>query len=288
MRMAPYSVSEAFAGIRRAPVLTGLSAAMVGLALFVVGLFGLATYNLQLALDTVEERVEVVAFIRDGTPREEVDLGRRRLEEISAVSRVRYIDKEEALRIAREDLPEIGELTLDLEVNPFPASFEIQLAEGTRSSETVEAIADDARTLPFVEEVRYGQEWIEDLFLLRRIGAVASAVIGGAFAVVAALIIGTAIRIAIFARRDEIEIMQLVGATRWFIRKPFLLEGALTGLMGGLLATGLTWLSFWTVNDFLFEIAWLPWEWLGLGILTGVLFGSAASGLALRRHLRGV
>ncbi|MFP3948587.1 MAG: cell division protein FtsX, partial [Longimicrobiales bacterium] len=268
-----------------APVLTGLSAAMVGLALLVVGLFGLATYNLRLALETVEQRVEVVAFIRDGTSREEVDVGRRQLEEIPAVSRVRYVDKEEALRIAREDLPEIGELTTDLEVNPFPASFEIQLAEGARSSETVQAIADDARILPFVEEVRYGQEWVEDLFLLRRIGAAASAIIGGAFAVVAALIIGTAIRIAIFARRDEIEIMQLVGATRWFIRKPFLLEGALTGLMGGLLAVGLTRLAYWAVDEFLFSIAWLPWEWLGLGIVGGVLFGSAASGLALRRHL---
>ncbi|MDX1566993.1 MAG: permease-like cell division protein FtsX [Longimicrobiales bacterium] len=283
--MAPYSVSEAFAAIRRAPVLTGLSAAMVGLALLVVGLFGLATYNLRLALETVEQRVEVVAFIRDGTPREEVDLGRRQLQEIPAVSRVRYVDKEEALRIAREDLPEIGELTTDLEVNPFPASFEIQLAEGSRSSETVQAIADDARTLPFVEEVRYGQEWVEDLFLLRRIGAVASAIIGGAFAVVAALIIGTAIRIAVFARRDEIEIMQLVGATRWFIRKPFLLEGALTGLIGGLVALGLTGLAYWAVDEFLFSIEWLPWEWLGLGILAGVLFGAAASGLALRRHL---
>lgn len=288
MIVAPYSVTEAFAAIRRAPVLTGLSAAMVGLALLVVGLFGLATYNLRLALESVEERVEVVAFIRDGTSREEVDVGRKQLEAISVVRRVRYVDKEEALRIAREDLPEIGELASDLEVNPFPASYEIELAEESRSTEAVEEIARDARTLPFVEEVRYGQEWVEDLFLLRRIGAVASAVIGGAFAVVAALIIGTAIRIAIFARRDEIEIMQLVGATHWFIRRPFLLEGALTGFMGGLLAVGLTWLAYWAVDGFLFDIAWLPWAWIGMGLLAGILFGSVASGLALRRHLGGV
>lgn len=286
--MAPYSVREAFAAIRRAPVLTGLSAAMVGLALLVVGLFGLATYNLRLALESVEERVEVVAFIRDGTTRAEVDVGREQLEAISAVRQVRYVNKEEALRIARDELPEIGELASDLAVNPFPASYQIELAEESRSTEAVEEIAEDARTLPFVEEVRYGQEWVADLFLLRRIGAVASTVIGGAFAVVAALIIGTAIRIAIFARRDEIEIMQLVGATHWFIRKPFLLEGALTGLIGGGLAIGLTWLGYWTVDRFLFEIAWLPWEWLGLGLLAGVLFGSAASGIALRRHLGGV
>lgn len=284
--MAPYAIREAFAAFRRAPLLTGLSAGMVGLALFVVGLFTLAAYNLRQALSTVEERVEVVAYVRDGTPRSEVEQARGQIVAMPAVEGVLYVSKEEALQTARTELPEIGELSSDLEVNPFPASLQIRLAEGSRSAEAVEEIADDLTAFPFVEEVRYGREWVEKLFLIRRIGAVTATVIGGAFAVVAALIIGTAIRIAIFARRDEIQIMRLVGATHGFIRRPFLLEGGITGLLGGLLAAALTWLSYWAVNRFLFTIEWIPVEWLLGGLAAGIVFGAVSSGLALRRHLQ--
>lgn len=284
----PYTLREAFAALRRAPVLTGLSAMMVALALFVVGLFGLVAHNLRVALATVEQRVEVVAYLRDGTPSAAVEEARRQLEALDAVEEVRYVSKDEALRIARTDLPEIAEISSDLEVNPFPASLEVRLASGSRSNETVRSVADDVAVLPFVEDVRYGREWVERLFTIRRIGAVTAGILGGAFALVATLIIGTAIRIAIFARRDEIEIMRLVGATHGFIRRPFLVEGALTGLVGGLLAVGMTWISYWTVDRYLFEIEWIPAEWLLAGIAGGAAFGAIASGLAVRRHLSGV
>jgi cell division transport system permease protein len=103
---------------------------------------------------------------------------------------------------------------------------------------------------------------------------------------VAALIIGTAIRIAVFARRDEISIMQLVGATNGYIRRPFLLEGAITGLLGGLLAALLTWGMHQAVYHFLFTLEWIPQAWVLGGIGAGVLFGVLASGLAVRRYLR--
>ncbi len=286
--MASYTVREALSAFRRAPTLTGLSAAMVGLALFVIGLFGIAAHNLRLALTTVEERVEVVAFVRDGTPTDQVDQARRQIEDFPPVLAVRFVSKEDAMQIARTELPEIANISGELEVNPFPASLEIQLREGSRSSEVVQELAEDVAVYPFVEDVRYGREWVERLFLVRRVGGVTAAVLGGAFAVVAALIIGTAIRIAIFARRDEIQIMRLVGATNGFIRRPFVLEGAITGLLGGLLALLLTWLSFWTVDRYLFEIQWIPTAWVASGIAGAVVFGAAASALAVRRHLRGV
>jgi cell division transport system permease protein len=107
-----------------------------------------------------------------------------------------------------------------------------------------------------------------------------------AFAVVAAIIIGTALRIAIFARREEIYIMRLVGARDGFIRRPFLLEGALAGLLGGLLALALTWGTYQLVTRFLFQdVAWIPPLWAGAGLAAGIIFGVASSSLAVRRHL---
>ena len=281
-----HALREAIAAFQRAPVLTGLSSAMVGLALYVVGLFGLATYNLQLALSSVEERVEVAVYLRDDARQSEIDLALTELAAIPEVRSVSFVSKRDALDRARADLPEFGELFADLEVNPLPQSLEVELRPGERSPEVVERVSAAASAYPFVEDVRYGREWVDKLFTLRRIGAATTLVLGSAFAVVAALIIGTALRIAVFARRDEIYIMRLVGATSGFVRRPFLLEGAIAGLLGGVLAWILTYATYRGVYSYLFEVAWLPTEWIALGLAGGGIFGAVSSALAIRRHLK--
>lgn len=281
-----YAFREALAAFRRAPVLTGLSSAMVGLALFVVGLFALATYNLQLALSAIEERVEVVVYLRDDARQSEIDLLLTELSNFDEVRLVSYVSKREALERARTELPEFGELFLNSEVNPLPQSLEVALRPGSRNPEVVEKIAFAAEGYPFVEDAQYGEEWVDRLFALRRIGAASAAVLGIAFALVAALIIGTALRIAIFARRDEIYIMRLVGAKNSFIRRPFLLEGAMAGLAGGLLAWGLSYATYRGVYAYLFEVAWVPGSWVLAGLAAGTAFGAFSSALAIRRHLR--
>lgn len=283
-----HAVREALAAIRRAPLLTVLSAAMVALALYVVGLFALATYNLHEALGRVEERVEVVIYLRDDARAEEIDLLTSELEAMDEVVAVRYFSKDQALDRARSDLPEFEDLFVDLDVNPLPASLEADLAAGFRSPTGVARVADRAGIYPFVEDVRYGRDWVDRLYLLRRIGAIATAILGTAFGVVAALIIATAVRIALFARKEEIYVMRLVGATNGFIRRPFLLEGALTGMIGGAVAAGLTYASSVAMGRVIFRIEWIPLEWVVAGIAGGGLFGLVASGFAIRRYLREV
>ncbi len=284
----PYTVREAAAAFRRAPVLTGLSSAMIGLALFVVGLFGLAAHNLRLALETIEERVEIVAYLRDGALTEDIALADREISSLPEVLAVEFVTKEEALLKAQRELPEFNNVFADLDVNPLPASLEIQLRPGNQNPTTVARVADYASEYPFVEDVQFGREWVDKLFTLRRMGAVTAMILGGGFAAVAALIIGTAVRIAIFARRDEIKIMQLVGARDSFIRRPFLLEGAVTGTMGGALAIALTWATHQAVFRYLFSISWIPAGWVASGLAAGAVFGILSSSLAVRRYLREV
>jgi cell division transport system permease protein len=282
----PSALRDAVAAFRRAPLLTGLSALMVGLALFVLGIFSLAAYNLKVALSAVEERVEVVAYLREDVRPVDVQAAIQGLSDIQGVEEVRYVSKADALQRARTQLPEIAEVSGDLEVNPFPASLEVRFLSGSRAEESVEAVAAAAEELPFVEDVRYGREWVERLFLLRRIGAITAFTLGGAFAVVAAVIIGSAIRIAVFARREEIYVMRLVGARNGLIRRPFLLEGAATGLLGGALAGLLTWFTYFALNRFFFRLDWIPGSWIVAGITVGTLFGAASSSLAVHRYLR--
>ncbi|MEZ4417855.1 MAG: permease-like cell division protein FtsX [Gemmatimonadota bacterium] len=284
----PYALREALAAFRRAPLLTGLSAAMVGMALFVVGIFSLVAFNLREALVGLEERVQIVAYLRDDARALDVTLSQDQLRRRPEVDEVRLVTKDQALARARADLPEFGDAFVGLEENPLPASLEIRLKEAFRTEDAIEEIAHEAALYPFVEDVQFGQEWVERLFLLRRIAGFTTLFLGAAFALVAALIIGTAIRIAIFARRDEISIMRLVGATNGFVARPFLLEGAITGLLGGAVALILTVVTHRSIQGFLFELAFIPGSWIVIGLLAGTFFGMASSALALRRYLREV
>lgn len=284
--MASYTVREALTAFRRAPLLTGLSAAMIALSLFVVGLFGVAAHNIRVVLDRVEARVEVVAYLRDDVTHDEIAVLRGEIQKISQVRDVLYVSRQQAMHLARQELDDFQSVLSELDTNPFPASLEISLQPGQRSADAVHRVADVIRGYPFVEDVRYGQDWLDKVYLLRRVAGAAAIVVGGAFAAVAALIIGAAIRLAIFARREEIAIMRLVGATDWFIRRPFLLEGLITGILGAVLALPATYGVFYFLSDSVVELEWMPQTWVVLGILGGALFGTYASSRAVRNHLR--
>lgn len=284
----PHSLREAVAAFRRAPLLVVVSVVAVGLSLFVVGLFGLTAYNIRSALEEIEERVEVVAYLRDDAPQEQVRQAADDIRGLPAVLDVRYVSKTEALATAARELSEFRDLFMGLDVNPLPASYEIRMQPGYRTPEATERLAAQVLAYPFVEDAEFGREWVAKIVSLQRIAAGATLIIGGAFAAVAGIIIATAVRIGVFARREEIEIMRLVGATDGFIRRPFLIEGLLAGLVGGLAAVGLTYLAYHVVNLALIEIVWIPAMWLALTVAVGATYGFAASAVAVRRHLRAI
>lgn len=281
-----YALKEALVAFKRAPLLTALSATMIALSLLVVGLFGIAAFNIRLVLDRVESRVEVIAYLHNDADTRPVQIAQQEIEKMPEVRETRYISRAQALEIAKQELPEFGSLFGSVENNPLPASIEIALQPGQTGPEAVKRVADRVRVYPFVEDVRYGQEWLDKVYLLRRVAGAATLVLGAAFAIVAALIIGAAVRMAIFARRDEISIMRLVGATDAFVRRPFIIEGLITGLAGGVLALVLTRVIFGALSRSLFELAWLPDLWVLAILAAGAVLGGIASSIAVRRHLQ--
>lgn len=281
-----YALKEALVAFRRAPMLTGLSAMMIALSLLVLGLFGIAAYNIRRVLERVESRVEVVAYIRDDADFNTVKLAQGEIEKMPEVRLTRYISRAQAFEMAKQELPEFRTVFSGLDTNPLPASLEIALKPGQHGSESVKKVADRIAVYPFVEDVRYGQEWLDKVYLLRKVAAVTSLVLGGAFALVAALIIGAAVRMAIFARRDEIVIMRLVGATDSFVRRPFIYEGLITGLAGASIALLATYVVFDLMSKSLFQLEWLPDLWVLAILSAGGVLGGIASSIAVRRHLR--
>jgi cell division transport system permease protein len=283
---------EALLSFRRAPLLSALSVTTIAFSLFTVGLFGLVAVNLRQALRGLEERVEIVAYILRGTPSEAIAVASQDIAAFPEVQDVNYVSEEEALQRARTELVEFRDAYRDLQVNPLPASIEIRLKDGFRDAATVERVAQRLRGFGFIDDVRYGREWVQKLDYLRNITGLVGLVIGMAFAAVAVVIIGVTIRLTILQRAREISIMRLVGATNWFIRGPFLLEGALKGLLGGLLSLVLCYAGYLLFRDksggtFAGLVFFRP-EHMVLIVIFGVLLGLAGSLVSVGRHLRHV
>jgi cell division transport system permease protein len=283
---------EALLSFRRAPLLSTLSVTTIAFSLFTLGLFGLVAINLREALRGLEERVEIVAFVLRGTPAETITLATQDIAAFPEVKDVAFVTEEQALARARQELVEFRDAYRDLQVNPLPASIEVRLKEGYRDAENVERVAQRLRGFGFVEDVRFGRDWVRKLDHLRNITGLVGLVIGLAFAAVAVVIIGVTIRLTLLQRAREISVMRLVGATNWFIRGPFLLEGALKGLLGGLLSLLLCFAGYLLFRDssggtFAGLVFFRPEQML-LILVFGLLLGLGGSLVSVGRHLRHV
>lgn len=280
---------EALLSFRRAPVLSGLSITTIAFSLFTIGLFGIVAINLRQALQGLEERVEIVAFIMRGTPAETIAQASQDVAAFPEVQDVTYVSEEQALARARRELVEFRDAYRDLQVNPLPPSLELRLRAGFRDATHVGTVAERLKGFSFIEDVRYGREWIQRLDHLRNLTGVLGLVIGLVFAAVAMVIIGVTIRLTLLQRAREIHIMRLVGATNGFIRGPFLLEGALKGLLGGVLAVALCYGGFvlfrQSATSFNGVIFFEPWQAATI-IGFGMLMGLGGSLISVGRHLR--
>ena len=278
------TVRDASVAFERSPLLTALSVTTIAFSLFAFGLFGLVALNIRSALQQVEERVEIRAFVADGTQAEAIAAAAGDIAAFPEVQSVDLVSKEEALARARKELSEFSDV---FESGVLPASIDVKLKPGFRDPATVARVSDRLKSYPFVDDVRYGEDWLVQLYRLRNIAGVAGLALGLAFAAVSVIIIGATIRMAVLARADEISIMRLVGATDGYIRRPFLLEGFVKGVVGGLLALLLTWMSMHLVDRYLnFHTVFFPAALSALGVAAGALIGVLGSSVAVGRHLR--
>jgi len=282
------TLRESLLTFKRAPLLSALSVTTIAFSLFVLGLFGLVVINLQDALQSVEERVEVVAYLLPGAPIEATAQALKDIEAFPEVQSANYVSEDDALARARAELVELRDVMQELERNPLPASIEVKLKPGFRDADHVSVVAERLRGFGFVDDVRFGRDWVEKLDRLRGLAAAVGIVVGAAFAIVSIIIIGTTIRMAVLQRSREIAIMRLVGATDGFIRRPFLVQGAIKGLLGGLVAVGLSFAAYLIINRYLLKSAFFTNEQAAAIVAFGAVIGLLGSATSVGRHLRRV
>ncbi len=278
------TIRDAVLAVRKAPLLSALSVMTIGFSLFAFSLFGLVAINIRRALEGVEERVEIRAFIADNARIEAVVSVAQEVSRYSEVASSTVVTAEQALARARKELGEFSDV---FEAGVLPASIDIRLKPGFRDPRNVAAVAARVRTIEFIDDVRFGEEWIAQLYRLRNLAGVTGVVLGLAFAFVAVIIIGATIRMTVMSRAREISIMQLVGATDGYIRRPFLLDGLVKGVLGGLLALGLSWAAAEVLENYLhFQAVFFDQRTIVFGLAAGAIMGVLGSGYAVGRHLR--
>ena len=230
------ALRAAFSGLRASLATSAVAAATIAVTLVLVGAFGLVVANMERILQRFGEDLRVSAFLVEGLAPDEQEAIRTRATGAPGVLGVELVTEAQALARFRASRVSRAALLDGLEDNPLPASLEISLVPERRSREGLALLVQALEQMPGIAELGYGHEWVEGYArALSLVRGLASGL--GAVLMLAALLIVTGtIRLAVYARRDEIQILELVGAGRTFVAAPFLIEGMLQGLAGGVLA----------------------------------------------------
>ena len=244
LRAIGYFVEEAFVSLWRSRLMNSLSVATIAISLFVLGAFLTVASNLSEVVTRWSHKVQVTFYLEDGLEPAVRDSLANRLRAHAAVEGVATVSRQEALERFRTLFHDLRSLPDDLGSNPFPASVEATLRPGHHGPEEVQALVKEFEGAPGVEEVQYDLLWIQRLATAIRLVRGVGALLGGILVLAGVFTISNIIRLTVYARQDELDIMRLVGATRAYVKGPFVLEGMIQGGLGGLVSVLLLWVSF--------------------------------------------
>ncbi|ALA59952.1 cell division protein FtsX [Nitrospira moscoviensis] len=297
MRRLFYLVHEAWANMRTNRTTTVVAILTTAFTLACVGIFLLLYVNLRSAAGWLQDDIKLMVYLDDRVSRDGVQELEGKLKADRMVSGILYISKEQALGEFRAQFPSESHLLEGLGENPLPASFVVTLAPSFRSPDAVKRWAERIGTMAGVAKVDYNQEWIDALAWLIRYIELAAIGVGVILSAAAVTIIGNTIRLALFARREEIEILRLIGATRAFIRIPYVLEGAVLGAFGSALSLGILKIGFELFRQQIRStgrfsgienlIVFFPLSMCVALVVVGTALGFAGSFVSLRRFGEG-
>jgi cell division transport system permease protein len=266
MRALRYFFDEAVASLWRGRRSALLAVLTIGAGLFILGFFLIVNTNLQRVIGRWTEAAELSVYLRDDATSEQVKGIDHLIGGSGLAAERHYVSKADAAARFREDFPDLAGTTERLDSNPLPASFEVRLSSAARDAGgAVDNLASTLTAAPGVADVRYDRRWLSRLTAAIRFVRGIALLVVAMLAIAAALTVANVVRLAAYARRDEIEIMQLVGAPLAYVRGPFVVEGILQGGIGALSAILLLWVVFLVGNA---RYGSLAAEALGLGSLT--------------------
>jgi cell division transport system permease protein len=269
---------------------------IIAISMLIFSTFTLLAFNLTNFLKIWEDKIEVIAYLKRGTPTSEVDPLLKKTRLLEGVEVVRYVSPYDAMAFMETKLGRQKNLLEGIQPAVLPPSFEIQMKKEYRNSTKMKEVVTQLKKIPQFEEIQYGQEWVETFSVLVHILRLTQWILGGLLLIAIVFITSNTLQLTIASRREEIEVMHWVGASPGFIRVPFYLEGLIQGLLGG----GLAILFFFLLHQGLFlnippsmqtwlakiPVLFLPPETIAWILLGGMVLGFFGSIVASMRVLK--
>ena len=278
-----YLLKSTYQNIRQHLVINLISIFTITFSLVIFGLYSFGYLNLKKTLDDWRTDFQVIVYLQDSIGQKQLKFLQHLCESHPLVSRVVYIDKNKAMQHFRQSLGKDSTLLQGLKGNPLPASLELQLKSEVQGMQAVESLVGCIRQQPGVDELQYGQQWLNHFFSIMRLLHIFGLGVTGFLFFVTIFIVSNTIKLSFYSRRDAIDIMELVGATRFYIAIPYLLEGLFQGLIASLLSVAAVYgiyyyLVAWLQRSFPFlqgmvSLTFFTPRMLGGFVILGVLLG---------------
>ena len=281
-----YVIDESFTMMNRRRGANILSIVIMGLSLLILVVFLLLTLNVSGIIGKASEELRVYVYLKNGTSKATAQEIQYRLLGMKGVEEVLFVSREEALVSFRQSLGADKDMLGALEGNPLPDAYRVKVKPDYIRTEFLEGMGRDVEKWTGVEEVRYGEKWLERGEKLVKSFYVADLAIGLIIFLSVIFVIANTVRLTVLTRQKTIEVAKLVGATNAYIQIPFLIEGALQGAVASLLAVGLLSAVFAFAKRYLPGMLFLPGDAIAVFVVFCALLGALGSWGAMRRFLK--
>ncbi|MBW2147383.1 MAG: ABC transporter permease [Deltaproteobacteria bacterium] len=296
IRRFAYFFHQAARNLKERPLPSLVSIATITITLFILGAFLIILGNLRGALDHLGQKIQIITYVQNDISQKTLDDIRNRLKGFGEIETFQFVSAAEALRRLRRSLEGQEGILEGLEHNPLPPSFEIQLKKMYHTPPAVRLMARRLSKIPGVEDVSFSQKWVEQFNTFMGIVELMGSAIMAFLILAVIIIVANTIKLTVYARSDEIEVMRLVGATNSFIKAPFVLEGMIQGFLGAVLSVAILFVIYQLVTTridaALISSSWgLKIDFLSPGTIMGILAGGMCLGtfgsfISLVRFLR--
>jgi cell division transport system permease protein len=291
-----YFLRKAYRDIKRNIWVNGVSIGIIVFTLLIFSIFLVVLFNLNKLLIHWEVKIQVISYVEDGLSTHDVKRLERLILNLKGVRSIKYVSKSDSTLLFKRFFGNQKGILEGLDLDILPASFEIQLKKELYRSRRVNEFVKKLSQLKGITDIQYGREWITRLSIIVHLLRWGQWIVGGILFLAISFIISNTIKLSIYSRKEEIEIMRLVGATDGFIKIPFLIEGFFQGVSGAGLSLGLLFLLYqlflFTSGPFMkaylgpIAFSFLPWSSIGGVILVGISLGFLGSSLSLARFLK--
>lgn len=289
-------IEEALNNIRRNAFVTIITVGTIALSFLILGVFLIIFSNLKDIASSWQEQIQIVAYLKEGLSSADIASLEEKIRAEREVSSAKFVSKDNALSEFKKDLANQTGLLEGLGENPLPAYFEVKIKRAYQDSGAVSSLAERFKKTKGVEDVQYGREWVENLSSFLDLIVIAGLVVGGLVSLAVILIVSNTVKLTVYARAEDIEIMKLIGATDWFVKIPFLIEGMVIGLSGAFLSIVILFGIYQLLMQKLslnagillgkFSIAFLSWPDIAILLFAGIILGLFGSFVSVGRFLK--